>query len=504
MMNSKQYYKQIESKNNSILIKAFIAVIVLGIITFLAAEIFAVSGVHRWAKTLMVCGIMAIISVIPLVLKKLKAPENFVTYLIINLFVAIYGYILFAYPKSVNLWALALCIIAFVILYLNKFLLFYSIFTFSVLNITFVVLHQNSLNQPLVAALVERIAVLWVFSFVAYALCIAYKKTILFTLNQMDVISEQNNNNENMITNITKISTDLDSLGSYVNVSITDSSNGLDEIAANSSMISIHSSDTASYMNNVCEKIDGFKTSITSLSSNISLTRDVIKTIKHQSDDNQQSTLTLKKAMDEISDSTKFLSDSILRIKDYSVNIQNIVNQIQDIANQTDLLALNASIESARAGEEGRGFAVVATEIGKLAIRSKELSKNIIDIIKVNTETVDSSVEAISTTWSKVDNGMNATGSIMKKSTEISSCVDESSNKIVDIFNDVEQQVKFTDQFLNDIEHTVALTDKTNEEIEKSVAVIEELNATMDGIKQSMNNLRHMISDLHGICKINK
>lgn len=76
------------------------------------------------------------------------------------------------------------------------------------------------------------------------------------------------------------------------------------------------------------------------------------------------------------------LSDSMNEIEETSKAIETIIAGIDEIASQTNLLALNASIEAARAGDAGRGFAVVATEIGQLANRSSQASKETHDLIQ--------------------------------------------------------------------------------------------------------------------------
>ncbi len=193
------------------------------------------------------------------------------------------------------------------------------------------------------------------------------------------------------------------------------------------------------------------------------------------------------KEVQSIADTVLETSKVVANLGEKSQQIGEIANVIRDIADQTNLLALNAAIEAARAGEHGRGFAVVADEVRKLAERTQSATAEIEQMIRGIQKEVSVAVEKMDAGVHKVDEGVELSQEAISSLDQIVSEIGNLQNKIMQVASSVEQMSKVSDQVAVDI-NTLATSLQTS-------------NISADEVLNAADNLGRLAGELLSLIK---
>jgi len=198
---------------------------------------------------------------------------------------------------------------------------------------------------------------------------------------------------------------------------------------------------------------------------------------------------TLRK-MREIAESVGATAKKVEELASSSSQIGRIVGVIDDIADQTNLLALNAAIEAARAGEQGRGFAVVADEVRKLAERTTTATKEIADMIQsIQTET-GRTVSAMQQGMKQVEEGVTSTSSAGDSLQEIIRMSEQVGKMIAQIATAASQQSSTTEQVNRRMDQIAQLVNESARGTQSSAKACQELSELAMELQTMVGNFK--------------
>jgi methyl-accepting chemotaxis protein len=181
------------------------------------------------------------------------------------------------------------------------------------------------------------------------------------------------------------------------------------------------------------------------------------------------------KGMQRIRSAVQSTAKKIKGLGERSLEIGAIIEVINEIATQTNLLALNAAIEAARAGEQGKGFAVVADEVRKLAERAARATKDITGLIKgIQVETSEA-VTVMEEGTREVEEGTRLADQAGAALREIEQIVKQAAAVVTDITHAAREQAKGTESVVTSMDAISRVTRETTDGIQETITVIGKL-----------------------------
>ncbi len=186
--------------------------------------------------------------------------------------------------------------------------------------------------------------------------------------------------------------------------------------------------------------------------------------------------------MQSIREKVDLSAEKIAEMSNRSNQIGVIVETIEDIASQTNLLALNAAIEAARAGEHGKGFAVVADEVRKLAERSANATREIGGLIKAIQTSVSETVNAMLQSAQEVEKGVESAG-------EAGNALQQILQTVEQVNQQAQQAARAAVEMEKAANEMIAAVDSVSAVIEENTAATEQMSASSSEVTMSIETI---------------
>jgi twitching motility protein PilJ len=230
--------------------------------------------------------------------------------------------------------------------------------------------------------------------------------------------------------------------------------------------------------------------SMTSVSRNASQSAQVAKTSLSAADKGARAVQNAIRGMNDIREQIQETSKRIKRLGESSQEIGEIVQLISDITEQTNVLALNAAIQAASAGEAGRGFTVVAEEVQRLAERSAEATKHISAIVQSIQRDTQDAVQAMERSTRGVVEGTRTADEADRALREIEQVSNQLAELIGSISDATEQQAASATRVAAAMNGILAVTQMTTDGTRRTAASAERLTALATELKASVSGFK--------------
>lgn len=260
-----------------------------------------------------------------------------------------------------------------------------------------------------------------------------------------------------------------------------------DQLRSRISEMAAGANDTAGQAISVASASEEMAATSADIAHNCHLAADGAKFASDKAKNGAQVVQRTIEGMASIAEQVMDASKSVQSLGSRSDQIGEIVGTIEDIADQTNLLALNAAIEAARAGEQGRGFAVVADEVRALAERTTKATKEIGDMIKTIQQETRGAVAVMEDGVRKVEEGTAG--------------AEESGRALQEILCEIDNLSMQVNQIATAAEEQTATTSDITVNIQKITEVAQNASRTATDSAEATNRLAQVANDLQGLVR---
>ncbi len=247
-----------------------------------------------------------------------------------------------------------------------------------------------------------------------------------------------------------------------INQGVSEVSASASQLATASRQVSASSAQQSEATSAVAAAVEQLTVSIDHVAANASEAEQKATQSGHLSHSGGQQVTEATDEMARIAESVHLTAEKIHALGAQAQQIDSIVSVIKEVADQTNLLALNAAIEAARAGEQGRGFAVVADEVRKLAERTSSSAQEITNMINSIQSHTGQAVSSMEQGNSRVSQGVALTQRAGMSMHEISNSSEAVVSAVVDISNSLKEQKATSSEIARNVESIAQMTEENS------------------------------------------
>jgi len=322
-------------------------------------------------------------------------------------------------------------------------------------------------------------------------------------VDRVDEIGEMTNAALDLRTNMYELATVLSHQSRKISESATNLSSVAQEQLASSEELS-------SQAQTVDEHIQSTSASIQEVTSGVeevaASAQDVSKNSQELSNEIGETETAVNKGKEElirqgtrmttVDQQNNRTTEIVTMVAEKATNVQEIVNTISSIAEQTNLLALNAAIEAARAGEAGKGFAVVADEIRKLAEESKSASSNIARILNEIDEGASGANEAVKTTVTLYRELFEGTKLVTGEFEKISDYMVSVNSRVESLMGAAQEQSASAEEMASAMDNSSKLTTDIADQISQMSTAVEQQTLGAQQVSTAAEELNELSNNL--------
>lgn len=301
------------------------------------------------------------------------------------------------------------------------------------------------------------------------------------------VNGEYNGEHALIKTSINNLGTSLSSLIRSVNEAVEATASASNQVSSSSEEMAAGAQEQSAQTHEIASAIEEMTKTIYETTRNAG---EASKSAKLSSNQAQQGVRKINesmKGMERITESAQKTGQIISSLANKTDQIGEIAQVIDDIADQTNLLALNAAIEAARAGEQGRGFAVVADEVRKLAERTTKATKEIAETIKAIQREAKEANHSMVEAGESVKIGLESTKQVEEVLQQIFNGILGVSSQIDQVAAASEEQSSASEQISKNVESINAVT-------QESASGIQQIAKASEDMSRLTTNLQSLIA----------